>query len=120
MTGRRIGGERGADTHAPRFAQGHVGPWGPYAPRGSAMRCRPSTWVELWGSLPRGRRRALLLVLAACVTSPSSRAPAGPGGPKDGLTTAQFVLRNDYTAAALRQKEALAKQRGSDWFSASS
>jgi len=47
-------------------------------------------------------------------------AAAGPGGPKDGLTTAQFVLRNDYTAAALRQKEALAKQRGSDWFSASS
>jgi hypothetical protein len=74
------GGERGADTHAPRFARGHVGPWGPYAPRGKAMRCRPSTWVELWGSLPRGRRRALLLVLAACVTSPSSRAPAGPGG----------------------------------------
>ena len=47
-------------------------------------------------------------------------AAAGPGAPKDGLTTAQFVLRNDYTAAALRQKEALAKQRGSDWFSASS
>src|SRR5207249_1261512 len=27
------GGERGADTHAPPIAWGHVGPWGPYAPR---------------------------------------------------------------------------------------
>ena len=26
------GGERGADTHAPRLLGEHVGPWGPYAP----------------------------------------------------------------------------------------
>src|SRR5437867_9799052 len=32
------GGERGADTHAPQLLGGHVGPWGPYAPRERAQR----------------------------------------------------------------------------------
>src|SRR6266849_596259 len=36
---------------APRSAWGDTSiPWGPYAPRGSAMRCRPSTWVESTGA----------------------------------------------------------------------
>jgi CxxC motif-containing protein (DUF1111 family) len=42
------------------------------------------------GRFPRAKWTLLLLVLAACATSPSRRAPAGPGGPKDGLTPAEL------------------------------
>jgi CxxC motif-containing protein (DUF1111 family) len=42
------------------------------------------------GPWPRVKWSLLLLVLAACATSPSSRAPAGPGDPRDGLTAAQL------------------------------
>src|SRR5256885_3693201 len=42
------------------------------------------------GPLARAKWSLLLLVLAACATAPSSRAPAGPGGPRDGLRAAQL------------------------------
>jgi len=41
-------------------------------------------------SLPRAGWILLLLVLTACATSTSRRAPAEPGGPSDGLTSAQL------------------------------
>jgi hypothetical protein len=40
--------------------------------------------------LPKAKWIPLLLVLVACATSPARRAPAGPGGPKDGLTSAEL------------------------------
>ena len=40
------GGERGADTHAPRLLRGHVGPWGPYAPRADQLAVGEPKWVR--------------------------------------------------------------------------